>query len=121
MALPFPQSCTFAPRLHHHPLYSEGWGDIGFVERSQAWQERREQRLAAMRQQDPDADLRGCTFWWVLGCVLDMRPGTALHHKWCRQRSSAVRQQDLDALPGGLLPGCLDCALDSGSWECCTS
>ena len=121
MALPFPQSCTFAPRLHHHPLYSEGWGDIGFVDRSQAWQERREQRLAAMRQQDPDADLRGCTFWWVLGCVLDMRPGTALHHKWCRQRSSAVRQQDLDALPGGLLPGCLDCALDSGSWECCTS
>lgn len=31
--------------------------------------------LAAVHQQNPDADLRGCTCCWVLGIMLDMGLG----------------------------------------------
>ncbi|DBA89248.1 TPA: hypothetical protein ACH3X1_016389 [Trebouxia sp. C0004] len=53
--------CTFAPKLNKRPLSEEWAGSV--IERSQAWQARRDQKVHEARDQDADKDLQGCTFW----------------------------------------------------------
>ncbi len=53
--------CTFAPKLNKRPLSEEWAGSV--IERSQAWQARRDQKVHEAREQDADKDLQGCTFW----------------------------------------------------------
>ncbi len=55
------QMCTFAPKLNKRPLSEEWAGSV--IERSQAWQARRDQKVHEAREQDADKDLQGCTFW----------------------------------------------------------
>ncbi len=57
------QMCTFAPKLNKRPLSEEWAGSV--IERSQAWQARRDQKVHEAREQDADKDLQGCTFWSV--------------------------------------------------------
>ncbi|KAL0042808.1 hypothetical protein WJX79_000565 [Trebouxia sp. C0005] len=53
--------CTFAPKLNKRPLSEEWAGSV--IQRSQAWQARRDQKVHEAREQDADKDLQGCTFW----------------------------------------------------------
>ena len=62
------QLCTFAPKLNKHTLRGDWAGSA--LERSEAWQIRRNEKLHEMREQDADKDLRGCTFWYC--CLLLM-------------------------------------------------
>ena len=55
------QMCTFAPKLNKRALLDEWVGSV--IERSEAWQARREQKLHEAREHDADKDLEGCTFW----------------------------------------------------------
>lgn len=56
------QMCTFAPKLNKRGL-SDAWvGSV--IERSEAWQARRDQKLHEARELDADKDLQGCTFWY---------------------------------------------------------
>ncbi len=57
------QMCTFAPKLNKRPLSEEWAGSV--IERSHAWQARRDQKVHEAREQDADKDLQGCTFWSV--------------------------------------------------------
>ena len=52
--------CTFAPKLNQRPLSDEWAGSV--IERSEAWQARRDQKLHEAREHDADNDLEGCTF-----------------------------------------------------------
>lgn len=52
--------CTFAPKLNKRPLSDEWAGSV--IERSEAWQARRDQKLHEAREHDADKDLEGCTF-----------------------------------------------------------
>ena len=54
------QMCTFAPKLNQRPLSEEWAGSV--IERSEAWQARRDQKLHEAREHDADKDLEGCTF-----------------------------------------------------------
>lgn len=56
------QLCTFAPKLNKHSLSGAWEGSV--LDRSEAWQARRAQKLHELREQDADKDLQGCTFWW---------------------------------------------------------
>lgn len=65
------QMCTFAPKLNKRALSDEWVGSV--IERSEAWQARRDQKLSEAREHDADKDLQGCTFWYApyhapLGC-----------------------------------------------------
>lgn len=55
--------CTFAPKLNKRPLSDEWAGSV--IERSEAWQARRDQKLHEAREHDADKDLDGCTFRYV--------------------------------------------------------
>ena len=75
------QLCTFQPKLNKRPLSEEWLGSV--IERSEAWQQRRDQKVQEAREQDADKDLQGCTFWLVLDfCRLTKTPSNTSCHSF---------------------------------------
>lgn len=75
------QMCTFSPKLNKRPLSDEWAGSV--IERSQAWQARRDQKVHEAREQDADKDLQGCTFWSVLYFPLLLAHAVRCHIYLC--------------------------------------